>query len=60
MPWIISDSKIALRISFFGLMASEPKAVTDSNPTSNRMAIVDWNITLVKLCGSRMDGTVAA
>ncbi len=30
------------RMSFCGLMASAPSAVTDSNPTSSRMAMVDW------------------
>jgi hypothetical protein len=29
-------------MSRWGLTASEPSAVTDSNPTSKRMAIVDW------------------
>ena len=29
-------------MSFSGLIASAPSAVTDSNPTRSRMAIVDW------------------
>ncbi len=29
-------------MSFSGRMASAPSAVTDSKPTSRRMAIVDW------------------
>ena len=42
------------RMSFSGRRASAPRAVTDSNPTSSRMAIVDWYSTNKRLCGTRM------
>ncbi len=38
-------------MSFSGRIASAPSAVIDSNPTSSRIAIVDWYSRLTKLCG---------
>ena len=48
------------RTSFSGRRASAPSAVTDSKPTSSRMAIVDWNSTLMKVCGMTTFDALAA
>src|SRR5580700_6699182 len=41
-PWINRLSSTPRLMSLSGLIASDPSAVTDSKPTSSRMAMVDW------------------
>ena len=47
-------------MSFSGRLASAPRAVTDSKPTSSRMAMVDWNSTLMNCGGMITADAVAA
>ena len=48
---MISDRITPRGMSRLGFFDSAPNAVADSKPTTRRMAIVDWNMTSLKLFG---------
>jgi len=52
---MVSESKTPRGMSLLGSFASSPSDVTDSKPTSRKIAIVAWSITLLKPCGETTD-----